>query len=283
MTIAEYRQKWDSAFLLPGESDNVRSAIRELAEYFPAYGAEEIEERFWNATRLFSEYWMRRPPDAKSERSLIDFYNSTDLEIFELMHYHGVLRDEGPLNYVCALDLAERLGCRDVLDYGSGAGSGGLLFAKAGLAVTLCDVSLPLLEFARWRFRKRAREAEFIDLRTGRLATRADLITCFEVLEHAPDPLLILRKCREVLRDGGYLILTAPFGKDPERPMHIIHDPRLKLKFRAQGFEIRRDLKAQVRNRCHEPFFVLQKVNRPFAGNLACLIGDFYLRGIVGA
>jgi len=276
MTISEYRQKWDSAICLPEASEIIRSALQELGEYFTSLNRETIEKRFWNATRLFSEYWEKKSPDVKSGKALIDFYNSTDLEIFELMHYHSVLRDEGPLNYVCALNLAERLHCRTFLDYGSGIGSGGLLFAKAGFNMTLCDISSPLLEFSKWRFEKRGMKAECIDLKVGKFQGSADLVTCFEVLEHTPDPLRILKDCWSSLREGGYLILTAPFGKDPERPMHIVHHPRLKLKFRAQGFEIRRDLKAWVRNRCHEPFLVLQKVNRSAAGNLFCLFRDYY-------
>lgn len=39
-----------------------------------------------------------------------------------------------------------------------------------------------------------------------------DAILCTEVFEHLPDPLLALREFSRLLRPGGVLLLTAPFG-----------------------------------------------------------------------
>jgi len=38
-----------------------------------------------------------------------------------------------------------------------------------------------------------------------------DVVLCTQVLEHVPDPLLVLREFRRVLRSGGLLIATVPF------------------------------------------------------------------------
>jgi ubiquinone/menaquinone biosynthesis C-methylase UbiE len=38
-----------------------------------------------------------------------------------------------------------------------------------------------------------------------------DAIMCIEVLEHLPDPVLALKEFSRLLKDGGHLILTAPF------------------------------------------------------------------------
>lgn len=38
-----------------------------------------------------------------------------------------------------------------------------------------------------------------------------DAVMCIEVLEHLPDPIAALREFARLLRDGGTLILTAPF------------------------------------------------------------------------
>ncbi|MEB3200917.1 MAG: methyltransferase domain-containing protein [Synechococcaceae cyanobacterium] len=41
-----------------------------------------------------------------------------------------------------------------------------------------------------------------------------DVILCSEVLEHVPDPNGALDEFQRLLRPGGYLILTAPFGSN---------------------------------------------------------------------
>ncbi|MFA6074532.1 MAG: class I SAM-dependent methyltransferase [Negativicutes bacterium] len=38
-----------------------------------------------------------------------------------------------------------------------------------------------------------------------------DVVLCSEVLEHLPEPVMAIREFARVLRDGGKLILTAPF------------------------------------------------------------------------
>ena len=262
-----YQARWEDALLLPGEKELVSSALHELKSYFPFIAPEEIRECFLESKELFAELWHKQKVDPRSKESLVRFYNETTLEIFELMHYHSATWDQGPLNYVCALELAKQMGCRTYLDYGSGIGSGGLLFSKEGLPATLCDISTPLLTFAQWRFSQRELQATFVDLKKADPKVSVDLITCFEVLEHVQDPLALLRKFHGLLNDGGFLVVTAPFGKDDIHPMHIVHDERLTRRFRGQGFQIRWDLKGQFRPMLHDPFFILQRVKRSRVGN----------------
>lgn len=50
-------------------------------------------------------------------------------------------------------------------------------------------------------------------------ANRFDTVVSFQVLEHVPDPFLMIREAARVLKTGGYLILTAPlFGSIHEEP-----------------------------------------------------------------
>ena len=273
----EIKQLWASAFLLSSEHDISSSSLRELKEYFPNLESAEIKSCFQNGTELLANHWEQTKVDPKSEESLKRFYNETDLEIFELMHYHSEGIDDGPLNYVYSLELAMKHECRSYLDYGSGIGSGGILFARHGFKVTLCDIATPLLNFARWRFKKRGLQGTFVDLKQTNLACQVDFITCFEVLEHVRDPLGVLRKIHGYLRNGGFLVVTAPFTVDEKRPMHIVHNHRLIDKFRAQGFEMRWDLKNSLRGKMHEPFFIMQKVKRSKFKNLSLEIFDYYI------
>lgn len=271
------KSHWDSTLLLSGETDLIASVFCELRQYFPSLQPQEIEHRFWNSTELMSNHWKKLKVNPRSEESLVQFYNETELEIFELMNYHSADWDQGPMNYVFSLELAKRHRCQTYLDYGSGVGSGGILFAKSGFDVTLCDIATPLLEFAKWRFRIRGLEANFVDLKQEKPSSQVDIVTCFEVLEHLKDPLKTLRQIHGYLREGGFLIVTAPFCKDEQRPMHIVHDNRIIERFRGQGFHMRWDLKDPLRGKVHEPFFIMQKVKRSKIKNALFEFFDYYI------
>jgi SAM-dependent methyltransferase len=59
----------------------------------------------------------------------------------------------------------------------------------------------------------------------------ADTITAFQVLEHVPEPGLVLAECRRVLRRGGALLLTVPFM------WHVHEAPRDYFRFTRHGLE----------------------------------------------
>jgi SAM-dependent methyltransferase len=122
-------------------------------------------------------------------------------------------------------------------------GTSGIVFAQAGCDVTLADVADPLLAFARWRFERRGLPVATLDLKRQRPPRGVfEGIVCFDVLEHIPRPLPVVRRLRDALRPGGLLFLVAPFGADPLRPMHVVHDDRVLDWFRALGFRRRDDM-----------------------------------------
>jgi hypothetical protein len=46
------------------------------------------------------------------------------------------------------------------------------------------------------------------------------------------------------MASGGLLFVHAPFGKDPDRPMHVVHADVVTPKMRSIGFNWRGDLEA---------------------------------------
>jgi SAM-dependent methyltransferase len=82
-----------------------------------------------------------------------------------------------------------------------------------------------------------------IDLkRTPLPRRRFDVALCLDVLEHIPRPLRALDAIGRAMRVGGLLFVHAPFGKDPDRPMHLVHRDVVTPRMRSVGFNWQEDL-----------------------------------------
>ena len=228
--------RWRRALLLPGETDLLASAVRELADYF-GITPREAEARARAGVQRTRDAWNAAPRGTRTE--IEDFYNTSQDYIFELVHGHATLSEAETLANVAALEVAERLGVRRYLDFGGGVGANLLLFAAAGMEVADADISDTLLAFARWRLQRRGVSASFFDLKTESLpGGHFDLLTAMDVLEHVPDPVATLGTALPALAPRGIAVVALGFGFDPDRPMHLVHSPRKFLSgVRALGLE----------------------------------------------
>ncbi len=270
--------RWRAA-LAPRTGEIRRELALEAAEYL-GLSFEETLQRIERSGMDFPDEWKRMVTDPSDPNQLIRFYNESQAELFEQIAWHA----SEPIHHrslVCA-DLASTLPGRDFLDYGSGIGSNAIVFGLAGFRVTLADVADPLRNFARWRCERRGIPVRTIDLKRQTLdASDYDVITCFDVLEHVPAPLEAVRRMRDGLRIGGVFFLYAPFGFDPVRPMHVVHDDPVSGKVRALGFA----LKPEWENAFPAHVFPPQsyvRVARPAAANLAYYVRDAWMKGQLG-
>lgn len=112
---------------------------------------------------------------------------------------------------------------RRVLDAGCGTGYGAVRLAEAGASeVVGVDVAAAVVEAAR------AAEAPGLTFEQGDIArlpypdSSFDLVTCFEVIEHAPDPSAALGELSRVLAPGGVLAISSPNADryPPGNPHH---------------------------------------------------------------
>ena len=277
-TPADYDARWRAA-LAPRTGDIRRELAMEAAEYL-AIPLEEAQRRIDRSGEDFPDEWNRMVTDPSDPQQLTRFYNESQAELFEQIAWHST----EPIHHrslVCA-DLASTLRGREFLDYGSGIGSNALVFGLAGFNVTLADIADPLRNFAKWRCERRGVPVRAIDLKRESLEMRRyDVITCFDVLEHVPDPLAAVRRMRDALRAGGLFFLYAPFGYDPERPMHVVHEDPVSAKIRSLGFAIRRDWESAFPEHVYPPR-PYQRVERPAAANFAYYVRDVWMGGQVG-
>lgn len=273
-----YDARWRAA-LAPRSGDIRRELASEAAEYL-GLPIEDTLQRIEQSATDFPAEWNRMVTDPSDPDQVVRFYNESQSELFEQIAWHA----SEPIHHrslVCA-DLASTLEGRDFLDYGSGIGSNALIFGLAGFRVTLADVADPLRNFARWRLERRGIQVETIDLKHERLeSSRYDVITCFDVLEHVPAPLQAVRRMRDALRVGGAFFLYAPFGFDPIRPMHVVHDDPVSGYIRALGFALKPEWNCAFPAHVYPPQAYV-RVARPAPANFAYYVRDVWMRGPVG-
>jgi SAM-dependent methyltransferase len=222
--LAGYRDLWEGAILFGGCSDLSLSVLVELSAYLGDPDLEGIRRRCLLALSDVGREWGEKVGNL-CEQTVEQFYDRSEAMIYELMWWHSLAEDLSPLAYVVALKLAAQRGCRDHLDFGSGVGSGGLLFARHGFHVTLADVSSRALELSKWRFQQRELEARHIDLRTEGLPEgEFDFVTAMDVFEHLVDPVRAVEKLSRAMRKGGILFGRFFAEADEARPHHIVLD-----------------------------------------------------------
>ena len=222
--LTAYRQMWKQALRLEGHQDLPESLLAELGSYMGCADMAEIQRQCVQAVATLKGEWHEKvaPGD---RQSIEQFYDASQATIYELMWWHTLCDDASPLAYVTALHFARQHGCQSYLDFGAGVGSGGILFARHGIEVTLADISSTLLSFSQWRFDMRRLPAAYIDLKVGRLPSSTfDLVTAMDVFEHLVDPMETVERLWDALKPGGFLYARISAESDEDRPQHIVQD-----------------------------------------------------------
>jgi 2-polyprenyl-3-methyl-5-hydroxy-6-metoxy-1,4-benzoquinol methylase len=221
--LDDYRSRWFHALLRDSEADLRTGLHREIAAYYDISDLAEVERRCRNAVLDLKREW--RENVNSGQRSSIDYFYESPTIVYELMEWHSLTDDTGPLAYVLALDIANAHRVRSCLDFGSGVGSGAILFIHAGFDVSLADISATLLNFALWRIGWRGLQAHFIDLKHTALPTgEFDMILAMDVFEHLSDPKETVDHLWQALKPGGLLFARIHAESDPDRPQHIVTD-----------------------------------------------------------
>jgi 2-polyprenyl-6-hydroxyphenyl methylase/3-demethylubiquinone-9 3-methyltransferase len=275
----DYATGWRAA-LAPRTGDVQRELTLEAAEYL-GITPEESARRVATSGEDFPAEWARLVTDASNQDQVIRFYNESKAELFEQIAWHST----DPIHYRSVLfaDLARTRPGRSFLDYGSGIGSNALIFGLAGFEVTLADIADPLRNFARWRCERRGVRVKTIDLKQQSLyASAYDVVTCFDVLEHVPEPVKVLKQVSQAIRPGGVFFFYAPIGYDPVRPMHIVHDASVLRRIRSLGFAYFTEWTRKIPGSLQMHSIYL-RAERSAAANLAYYVRDVWLPGNSGA
>lgn len=119
-----------------------------------------------------------------------------------------------------ALRLIRRIRGRTVIDIGCG---GGFFVGAARLlgaaAATGVDVDASTIAYARRAYPKCEFHCAPLDAFVP--PARYDLVHCSEVIEHAPDPHVLMRLLVACCRPGGYAFVTTPDLGSPKVPARV--------------------------------------------------------------
>ena len=221
--LEPYRDEWEKALLCDGETDLRTSLLKEVGAYYHVSDLTEVDRSCDLAVDTLTSEWNTTV--VPRQRSSIEGFYETKTHIYDLINWHTLRDDSGPLAHVVALQIARAHNVRSCLDFGSGVGSGGLLFCRADIDTTLADISNTLLDFARWRFARRRLPARFVDLNTTSLPEASfDMVLAMDVFEHLVDPIEVTELLCRTLKPHGLLFARIHAEADPSHPQHIVQD-----------------------------------------------------------
>jgi SAM-dependent methyltransferase len=182
-----------------------RGWLRELSEYYRGLTIQEFWVRYTLGRMDAATLWDRKPRSGEADYR--SFYTETDYFVLRQMYYH---RNDCYHTIAQTLRRAERNG--NFCEYGSGVApiTAWLRPRFPAWRYTLVDLPTPMLQFARWRFRKFS-NVGFAEPGFGAdlpLREAYDVITCLDVLEHVVNPLQVVRHIVEHLKPGAALYVN---------------------------------------------------------------------------
>lgn len=201
-------------FMIDEELLNEASEFLSIPKEEILRGFEEASKKypgFLKWTHISEEEWLKKNINQSDEKEVAKFYQETPNYIFELIESHSTSDKKRLVQK--AIEVMKSYCAKKVADYGAGIGQDSIMRALEGMEATAVDLPGRTFDFAKFRFRKRGLNIKAIDIIPGEtpLKEKYDAITCFEVIQHLPNPEKTIEHFYEHLNEGGLLLLTARF------------------------------------------------------------------------
>ncbi|PSR30274.1 MAG: hypothetical protein C7B46_18135 [Sulfobacillus benefaciens] len=165
--------------------------------------------------------WKRSQPQSDDE--VTRFYEISDAYLYDLINATQLLERRKWRYRVWEFLSRANLRLAPHLEYGCGIGVDAIFFSRQGMAVHAWDVAGLTGDFARRLATRLQAQVKFGTIGCDPLPNNFyGSATCFEVLEHVPDPLSVLRIIHNALIPDGWLFFTESFNlTGSDFPSHI--------------------------------------------------------------
>lgn len=160
--------------------------FNDLVEY-TNLSRKQVLQKCASAERELADLWNKK-------KSVLDFYKSTDLYLFDLTKYQLILEYSNKIKKM--IEQIKELKLNKILEYGGGIGEFSLLSCEEGLNISYYDLDGKTKNYALWRFKKH--NCEKINIKNKKcLDEEWDVINIMDVLEHLENPEEIILKLKE--------------------------------------------------------------------------------------
>jgi 2-polyprenyl-3-methyl-5-hydroxy-6-metoxy-1,4-benzoquinol methylase len=204
-------------------------SLQQMAELIAQISGESVDTarrrlkfEFEHPGRSVAQDFARHGgPAYKWGPHLESFYNQTNAFLYELAVWNRNSVKARMRRWTSRL-LARQGSSLDVLSIGDGLGFDCLYFARKGHRVTYFELPGLSERFARELFSRNGAQIPILTDPSAIETGAYDAITCFDVLEHVPDPAAMVKTLASYLRPGGRLFVSAPFYMVlPWYPTHL--------------------------------------------------------------
>lgn len=147
----------------------------------------------------------------------------------------GELKTLHQLNPIRLGYIEEKIGLHDkrVIDIGCGGGILSESMANAGAKVTAIDMNQKVIEVAKLHQMESKSNVNYLLTDAETMATAEplsyDIVTCFEMLEHVPDPAAIITASAKLLKPGGVFFFST-LNRNPKSYLFAILGAEYVLK-----------------------------------------------------
>jgi SAM-dependent methyltransferase len=187
----------------------------------PVCGAADARRRYrltkfsiWDCAACGTTFLDPMPSEAEIARLFERLYTAGECDLPELKGYYDFCYDDAPSNplvqgyerWLAAVERHHAPGT--LLDVGCGTGLFLATARRRGWRVTGVDANVQATEYARTRFGLDVRTGDFAAFRGD--GERFDVITMWDIIEHARDPVALLEDARRALAPGGVVALSTP-------------------------------------------------------------------------